>query len=414
MRTVDAAGLKIGDEHPPRIMGVLNVSKESPYDPSVFDDPGDAAEYVDRELIDEGADIVDVGLESANKRFEVLSAEQELDRLDTAVETLESVSGDAIFSIETRYHEVADAALSQGFDMVNDICGFADPEMPRVCSAHDVAVAKMASPPNLERPGAIEDVDDIYDALGLNGFTDKTIVDPAFGGWSEAKTLDDDRETFRRLREFRGLGYPILVSINRKNFLRSVAGRSTEEALPVSLAATSMAVERGAHIIRTHDVAETRDAALIGKEFARDRLRDHRTGDVGIEELDVTTTREAERHLERIGGSSESAGGESDPRAASATAVVRVFELTGLSDGDVGVLSTAAAEVGVTVVSAGSEAPNQSVLADGNGNFSATDSTGRTAVVFGTPRAFTALDDAVDDQSAALADALRRISASLA
>jgi dihydropteroate synthase len=181
----------------------------------------------------------------------------------------------------------------------------------------------------------------------------------------------------------------------------------------VSLAATSMAVERGAHIIRTHDVAETRDAALIGKEFARDRLRDHRTGDVGIEELDVTTTREAERHLERIGGSSESAGGESDPRAASATAVVRVFELTGLSDGDVGILSTAAAEVGVTVVSAGSEAPNQSVLADGNGNFSATDSTGRTAVVFGTPRAFTALDDAVDDQSAALADALRRISASL-
>ena len=88
MRTVDAAGLKIGDEYPPRIMGVLNVSKESPYDPSVFDDSGEAAAYVDEELIDEGADIVDVGLESANKRFEVLSAEGELDRLETAVETL--------------------------------------------------------------------------------------------------------------------------------------------------------------------------------------------------------------------------------------------------------------------------------------------------------------------------------------
>ncbi|MEF8778401.1 MAG: dihydropteroate synthase, partial [Natronomonas sp.] len=56
MRTVDAAGLKIGDEYPPRIMGVLNVSKESPYDPSVFDDPGEAAAYVDTQLIDEGAD----------------------------------------------------------------------------------------------------------------------------------------------------------------------------------------------------------------------------------------------------------------------------------------------------------------------------------------------------------------------
>src|SRR6056297_2764454 len=137
MRTVDAAGLKIGDEQPTRIMGVLNISQESPYKPSVFDDPGEAAAYVDRELIDQGADIVDVGLESANKRFEVLSADAELERLDTAVETLQSVSGDAVFSIETRYHEVTDEALSRGFDMVNDICGFADPRMPDVCRDHD-------------------------------------------------------------------------------------------------------------------------------------------------------------------------------------------------------------------------------------------------------------------------------------
>ena len=296
MRTVDAAGLKIGDEYPPRIMGVLNVSKESPYDPSVFDDPGEAAAYVDEELIDEGADIVDVGLESANKRFEVLSAEGELDRLETAVETLESTSGDAVWSIETRYHEVAEAALDAGFDMVNDICGFADPEMPTVCAEYDVAVSKMASPPDLERPGAIEDVDDIYDALERNGFTEKTIVDPAFGGWSEDKTTGDDRETFDRLREFRGYGRPILVSINRKNFLREIADRDTDGALPVSLAATSMAVERGAHIVRTHDVAETRDAALIGHEFTRERTSDP---EVGVEELDVTTDREFGRHLRR-------------------------------------------------------------------------------------------------------------------
>ena len=297
MRTVDAAGLPIGDEHPPRIMGVLNVSKESPYDPSVFDEPAAAAAYVDDELIGEGADIVDVGLESANKRFDVLSAEEELDRLETAVETLESTSGDAVWSIETRYHEVADAALDAGFDMVNDICGFADPEMPRICAEYDAAVSKMASPPDLERPGAIEDVDDIYAALERNGFTDKTILDPAFGGWSEAKTTDDDRETFDRLREFRGYGRPLLVSINRKNFLKEIAGRDTEEALSVSLAATSMAVERGAHVVRTHDVAETRDAALVGHEFTRSRSRDR---ELGVEELDVTTDREFARHLHRI------------------------------------------------------------------------------------------------------------------
>jgi dihydropteroate synthase len=340
MRTVTAAGLDIGDDAPPRIMGVLNVSKESPYEPSVFDDPGEAAEYVDRELIDQGADIVDVGLESANKRFEVLTAEQELDRLDTALSVLDSVAGDAVFSIETRYHEVAAAALDGGFDMVNDICGFADPEMPRVCEERDVAVAKMASPPDLERPGAVEDVDDIYDALAQNGFTEKTIIDPAFGGWSEAKTTDDDRETFRRLREFRGYGRPILVSINRKNFLREIPGRSTEEALPVSLAATSMAVERGAHVIRTHDVAETRDAAVVGEAFSRERVRER--GEIDVEELDVTTTGDAARHLNRVGGDAE----------AVPESVVRTVELSGVGGDERRALDAAAREAGVTLVTA--------------------------------------------------------------
>ena len=337
MRNVDAAGLGIGDDYPPRLMGVLNVSQESPYEPSVFDDPGEAAAYVDEELIDEGADIVDVGLQSANKRFEVLSAEEELDRLDTAVATMESVSGDAVFSIETRYHEVAEAALDAGFDMVNDICGFADPEMPRVCAERDVAVAKMASPPDLTRPGAVEEVDDIYAALEREGLTDKTIVDPAFGGWSEEKTLDHDRETFDRLREFRALGRPILVSINRKNFLRDIVGRPTEAALPASLAATAMAVERGAHVIRTHDVAETRDAALVGDALARDRLRATES-DLTVEELDVTTDRELARHLDRLGD---------DLSAGSGT--THVFELGGLSPTERSLLADAARGTGATV-----------------------------------------------------------------
>ena len=347
MRNVDAAGLGIGDDHPPRIMGVLNISQESPYDPSVFADPGEAAQYVDNQLINEGADIVDVGLESANKKFDVLSPEQELERLGTAIETMESTSGDAIWSIETRYHEVAEEALSRGYDMVNDICGFADPELPRVCAEHDAAVGKMASPPDLERPGAIEDVDDIYDALSMNGFTDKTILDPAFGGWSEEKTVEDDRETFHRLREFRGYGRPLLVSINRKNFLRSIAGRDTEGALPVSLAATAMAVERGAHVIRTHDVAETRDAALIGAEFSRDRAV--LTEDIELEELDVTQPAEAQRHLDRLGADT----------TAAESAGVGVFEFGGLAAEEIGALRAAASTTpGTAVASPASDSSN--------------------------------------------------------
>ncbi|WP_372480644.1 dihydropteroate synthase [Halomicrobium sp. HM KBTZ05] len=376
MQNVDAAGLGIGDDYPTRIMGVLNVSRESPYDPSVFDDHDEAAAYVDEELVGEGADIVDVGLESANKRFDVLSAEQELDRLDTAIQTMESVSRDAIFSIETRYHEVAEAAIEAGFDMVNDICGFADPEMPRICREYDVAVGKMASPPDLERPGAVEEtdwaarkssswaqqadyVDQVYEALRQNGLTDKTIVDPAFGGWSEAKTLANDRETFRRLREFRALDRPILVSINRKNFLRSLADRSTEDALPVSLAATSMAIDRGAHVVRTHDVAETLDAARIGDAFADSPLRE---ASLGVEELDVTNGMEVARHVEAVDA-------DFDPE----DGTTRAFRITGLDPTGRESLAAAAADTNVRI-------------ADGS-----------SVVVFGTPRSLTRLAATLDD-----------------
>ena len=273
MKTVVAGDLAIGDGHPPRIMGVLNLSEESPYTPSIFTDPERAATYVDESLIAAGADIVDVGLESANKRFDVLPPERERERLELAFETIDRVNGDAVFSIETRYHEVADDALAGGFEMVNDICGFADPEMAGVCRDHDAAVVKMASPPDLARPGAIETVEGLFDALERGGLTDKTIVDPAFGGWSADKTLEMDRETFRRLAEFRRFDRPILVSINRKNFLGEIVERETEGRLPASLAATALIVERGADVIRTHDVAETRDAALVGHVLGEGRLR---------------------------------------------------------------------------------------------------------------------------------------------
>ena len=401
MRTVDAAGLEIGDDRPPRIMGVLNVSEESPYDPSVFDDPGEAAEYVDTELIAEGADIVDVGLESANKRFEVLSADQELDRLDTAIEAMESTAGDAVWSIETRYHEVAAAALDRGFDMVNDVCGFADPEMPAVCADREAAVVKMASPPDLERPGAIADVDDIYDALARNGFTDRTILDPAFGGWTEEKTLADDRETFRRLREFRGYGRPILVSINRKNFLRDVVDRETEGALPASLAATSMAVERGAHVIRTHDVAETRDAAAIGAEFARDRIREA-VSEVELEELDVTAPREAARHLDRVGANADIAD----------ESVIRVVEASGLDPDRLRALAAAVEGTGVAFATDGTAGTAESTRSetpatDGSGDATgsgAGDATARGLLV-GTPAALERVSERlVDGEFAAAAE----------
>ena len=374
MQSVEAAGLAIGNGHPPRVMGVLNVSPESPYDPSVVADPGPAATYIEEELLAEGADIIDIGLESANKRFETLTAAEELDRLETAIEIVESVSSATVFSIETRYSEVADAALSRGFDMVNDVCGFADPEMPAVCAEHDAAVVKMASPPDLDRPGAIESVEGIYDALAAGGLTEKTIVDPAFGGWSTGKSTAVDRETFARLREFRGLGQPILVSINRKNFLKEVAGRSTDDALPVSLAATSMAVARGAHVIRTHDVCETRDAALLGAAFAHDRVSQKGGTDreLRIEELDVERALDAKRHLDRIDAGA-------DPGAA----VARVLEIAGLRAGERDCLAGIVAPTGATLA-VGADAGSSDATRDRNEEGSDTEERAERALLFGT------------------------------
>lgn len=321
MRTVDAAGLRIGESEPPRIMGVVNVSENSPYDPSVHLEADQAAAHID-ELIDAGADIVDVGLATANKRFDPLDADAERERLTVAADAIASASKSAIFSIETRYASVAATALDRGFDMVNDVCGFADKRMPEVCADHDVAVVKMASPPDLRRPGALDTVDAIHRGLQRGGFTQKTIVDPAFGGWSETKTLAVDRETFHRLAEFRAYGRPILVSINRKNFLRDLVDRDTDDALPVSLGATALAVERGVSIVRTHDVAATRDATLVGAALGRDRVVRSRTG--GITELDTLPTGALRVQLDERA---------IDPARADDWSW-RVFSLTGIDRGD--------------------------------------------------------------------------------
>jgi dihydropteroate synthase len=300
MRTVDVGGVPVGDGHPPRIMGVLNMSVESNYDPSVHGTPQQAVEFAEEELIAEGADIIDVGLQSSNPKNDWLPPETELERLDKALAVLEAVETDAdtdvAWSIETRYSEVADRALAGGFDLVNDVCGWADPKMPDVCEDHDAAVIKMASPPDIKSPGHLKTIDDVFEALQRGGFTDKTIIDPAFGGWYDEKTYEDNWEMFRRLREFRAFGRPIVTATNREDFLGDIADRpDTEDQLPVSLAAATMEVERGAHIIRTHDVAETRDVALVAHHLGDDRrVVDDETR---VVELTGTTRREVERSM---------------------------------------------------------------------------------------------------------------------
>ncbi|MFW5948908.1 MAG: dihydropteroate synthase [Halolamina sp.] len=270
MNPVDVAGLPVGEGHPPRIMGVLNMSVESNYDPSTWGDVDEAVAHAEQ-MAAEGADIIDVGLQSSNPKNPWQAVDTELDRLERALDVLDAADCDAVWSIETRYAEVADAALDGGFDMVNDVCGFADPDMPDVCEKHDAAVVKMASPPDIQSPGHLKSTDDCFAALARGGFTEKTIIDPAFGGWYDEKTHEDNWEMFRRLREFRAFNRPMLTATNREDFLGVIADRpETEDQLAVSIAAATMEVERGADIVRTHDVPETADAVAVA-DFLGDR-----------------------------------------------------------------------------------------------------------------------------------------------
>ncbi|MFP4217470.1 MAG: dihydropteroate synthase [Salinarchaeum sp.] len=294
METVTIDGLPIGDGYPPRIMSVLNMSEQSGYGPSVYLAPEEAARFVDEELVPAGADIVDVGLQSANPKYEAKPVEKELDRLEEVAPILDHIEADVPISLETRYAEVAEAAIGHGFDIINDVCGFADPDMKPTLEAHDMPVVKMASPPDLARPGALKTVDDLFEAIQRDGFTDRTIIDPAFGGWYDERTFEDNYELFRRLREFRAFGRPILTATNREDFLGALADKlTTADQLPVSLAAATMEVERGAHVIRTHDTDATADVVKVAHALGDRRVAD--PDPPAVVELPGTTVGEAAR-----------------------------------------------------------------------------------------------------------------------
>ncbi|NHX35338.1 MULTISPECIES: dihydropteroate synthase [Halolamina] len=374
MNHVDIAGLPVGDGHPPRIMGVLNMSVESNYDPSTWGDVDGAVEHAEQ-MATEGADIIDVGLQSSNPKNPWQAVDTELDRLDRALEVVDRADCDAVWSIETRYAEVADAALDGGFDMVNDVCGFADPDMPDVCEKHDAAVVKMASPPDIQSPGHLKSIDDCFAALERGGFTEKTIIDPAFGGWYDEKTHEDNWEMFRRLREFRAFGRPMLTATNREDFLGVVADRpETEDQLAVSLAAATMEVERGADIVRTHDVPETADVVAVAAFLGDGDRANAGDADGDAASLPNVAAREVERNVGLRGHNGVEPG----------EAATLSFRTTGLNEPIRERLAAIGADYGVLVAAGAGERPSPENVAGGRGDSPASEGT----FVAGTASAF--------------------------
>ncbi|MFB6117226.1 dihydropteroate synthase [Halosegnis sp.] len=257
------------------VMGILNVTPDSFHDGGEYDNR-EAAVARAKELVAEGADIVDVGGESTRPGADPVPIEEEIDRVRPVVEALTSL--DVQISVDTRKAAVARAALEAGADIINDVSGLEDPEMPFVVAEYDATLVLMHSidtpvdPSN--DPEYDDPVDDIRENLserllaaeraGLD--RSQIIVDPGIGF---GKTARESFELLGRVGEFRALGCPVLVGHSRKSMFANIA-ETSDERLPPTLAATALAAEQGADVVRVHDVAENAAAVRTVEATAFD------------------------------------------------------------------------------------------------------------------------------------------------
>jgi dihydropteroate synthase len=255
----------------PAVMGVLNVTPDSFSDGGRFLAPTAAVAHGESMAAD-GADLIDVGGESTRPGSEPVSADEELRRVAPVIERL-ATSVEVPLSIDTRKSGVARAALAAGASFVNDVSALrGDPAMAAVVAeaGADLCLMHMkGEPKSMQEDPRYEDVVSEVKAFLESrlafalqeGIAEERIwLDPGIGF---GKTLEHNLELLRRLDEIAAIGRPVVVGASRKRFLGALTGRPELERLPGSLAAAVMAVERGASMIRAHDVAETRGALAV-------------------------------------------------------------------------------------------------------------------------------------------------------
>lgn len=264
-------------------MGVVNASPDS------FSDGGryrtlDHRVRLASELLRAGADILDVGGESASTNRDPVDANDEIERVVPLIERLVG-DFDAIVSVDTYKPQVARAALAAGASIVNDVSGLRDPDLAEVCADTGAALVLMhtraAPKQRLQDPALYKDlVGDVLSflserialALGAGVAHQQLIVDP---GPDFAKTPAQTIGLLAHVSRLHELDCPLLMAISRKDFIGALTGRAPRERLPGTLAALAYGVEQGAHIFRVHDVAAASDyltvrAALRG-DFAPSR-----------------------------------------------------------------------------------------------------------------------------------------------
>jgi dihydropteroate synthase len=279
------------------IMGVVNVTPDSFSDGGQHFDRSRAAEFGLR-LLHDGADMLDIGGESTRPGTRVaslgsappkdwaaqqpkvaqVSAEEELDRIVPVIVAIKRQRPDAIVSVDTYKSTVAEGAIAAGAEIVNDVSGFLwDPRMAKTLSSLQCGAVLMhtrgrpdewhclAPPSDIVVQVKRELRERVEAALIAGVKRDRLVLDPGFGF---GKRLEENYPLLKRFEEFHQLRYPLLVGVSRKSFVgralgRDGADRSPADRLYGTVASETIAVLKGAHIIRTHDVRACADAVRI-------------------------------------------------------------------------------------------------------------------------------------------------------
>jgi dihydropteroate synthase len=266
----------------PIVMGIINVTPDS------FSDGGHHASTAAaiahaRQLIEEGADILDIGGESTRPGAGSVSLQEELDRVLPVIEGLRDIS--VPVSIDTCKTEVMRAALSAGASMVNDVNALQAEGALEAVAKSDAAVClmhKQGTPQTMQQQPCYQNVvaevcnflRERIDAAETAGIArQRIVIDPGFGF---GKTLAHNLDLLRELASFRALGVSVLAGLSRKSMLGAITGRDVNDRMVASVAAALLAVQRGAAIVRVHDVRETVDALKVWNAVNSENRISHR------------------------------------------------------------------------------------------------------------------------------------------
>ena len=264
----------------PLIMGVVNVTPDSFSDGGHYLRP-DAAVAHARRLVDEGADLLDIGGESTRPGAAAVSLEEERRRVLPVLEAL--LSANIPLSVDTQKPELMREAAAAGAAMINDVNGFEAADALQAVSGGDCAVCimhKQGQPQTMQQAPQYRDVVAEVDAYlrariavaeSAGIARSRLVIDPGFGF---GKTLAHNLSLLRELDRVAAAGVPVLAGLSRKSMIGALTGREVGERVFGSVAAALIAAQRGASILRVHDVAATRDALAVWKAVESNKNKD--------------------------------------------------------------------------------------------------------------------------------------------